>query len=66
MGSEYAPLVRFLTVLHSMNSVCEYIITSVASRYELERCLATIQSTVNKKASLLLCEVVRINAKLIV
>jgi hypothetical protein len=62
----YAPMVRVLTVLHSVNSVCEYVITLFASRYELEKCLATIHFTVNKKATSLLWEVVRFNAKLIV
>ncbi len=66
MGSEYAPLVSVLAVLHCVNSVSKYVIAFVVSRYELEKCLAIIQFTVDKKASILFCEVIRLNAKLVV
>ena len=66
MGSEYAPLVSVLTVLHCVNSVRKNVIAFVVSRYELEKCLAIIQFTVDKKASILFCEVIRLNAKLVI
>jgi len=57
MGSENAPIVCILAVLQYMTSVCQYVVCQfvfsiVAPRYKLEKCLAIIESAVDKVTSL--------------